>query len=206
MPSLRTIVLATAASAVTLVNADYVIDPDSVPLSLRNAEVWCQNEVETCPMICGQTSKGDTKVNECDPKSLTYGCICGDGKQPNMSEYSLTLPFYVCQEWGNQCVGDCAGSASCASDCRQNNPCGAQDPKKYNTTSTATGTGAVKATASATDDANTVYTDTPGSDSDDNDSDSPASTKSNGASVIEVGRTWGLTIVLGTMFAGFAML
>jgi uncharacterized membrane protein len=36
MPSLRTIVLATAASAVTLVNADYVIDPESVPLSLRS--------------------------------------------------------------------------------------------------------------------------------------------------------------------------
>jgi hypothetical protein len=175
-----------------------------VPLSLR--KVWCQNEIETCPMICGQTSKGDTKVNECNPKTLTYGCICGDGKQPNVSEYSLTLPFYVCQEWGNQCVTDCAGSASCASDCRENNPCGAEDPKKYNTTSTATGTGAVKATASATDDANTVYTDTPGSENNDDDSDSAETTKSNGAAVIEVGRTWGLTIVLSTMFAGFAML
>ncbi|RGP57646.1 cdp-alcohol phosphatidyltransferase protein [Fusarium sporotrichioides] len=204
MPSLRTIVLATAASAVTLVNADYVIDPESVPLSLR--KVWCQNEIETCPMICGQTSKGDTKVNECNPKTLTYGCICGDGKQPNVSEYSLTLPFYVCQEWGNQCVTDCGGSASCASDCRENNPCGAEDPKKYNTTSTATGTGAVKATASATDDGTTVYTDTPGSESNDDDSDSAASTKTNGAAVIEVGRTWGLTIVLSTIFAGFAML
>jgi hypothetical protein len=122
-----------------------------------------------------------------------------------VSEYSLTLPFYVCQEWGNQCVQDCAGSASCASDCRENNPCGATNPKKYNTTSTATDTAAVKATASATDDSNTVYTDTPGSE-DDDDSDSAESTKSNGAAVIEVGRTWGLTIVLGTMFAGFAML
>jgi uncharacterized membrane protein len=36
MPSLRTIVLAAAASAVTLVNADYVIDPESVPLSQRS--------------------------------------------------------------------------------------------------------------------------------------------------------------------------
>ncbi|GKU15235.1 unnamed protein product [Fusarium langsethiae] len=204
MPSLRTIVLATAASAATLVNADYVIDPESVPLSLR--KVWCQNEIETCPMICGQTSKGDTKVNECNPKTLTYGCTCGDGKQPNVSEYSLTLPFYVCQEWGNQCVTDCGGSASCASDCRENNPCGAEDPKKYNTTSTATGTGAVKATASATDDGTTVYTDTPGSENNDDDSDSAASTKTNGAAVIEVGRTWGLTIVLSTIFAGFAML
>ncbi|KAF9770929.1 hypothetical protein IL306_011449 [Fusarium sp. DS 682] len=200
MPSLRTIVLAVAASAVTVVNADYVIDPESVPLSQRR-------------------DKGDTKVNDCDPvsfltlsfvrqlltfcfqKTLTYGCICGDGKQPNVSEYSLTLPFYVCQEWGNQCVEDCKGSASCASDCRQNHPCGASNPKKYNTTSTATDTAAVKATASATDDSNVVFTDTPGGDGSDS-----SSTKTNSAAVIEAGRTWGLTIVLSTIFAGFAML
>ncbi|KAF4988581.1 hypothetical protein FGRMN_9701 [Fusarium graminum] len=201
MPSFRTIVLAVAASAVTIVNADYVIDPNSVPLATRR--FWCDNEKETCPMICEQTSKGDTKVNECDPKTLTYGCICGDGKQPNVSEYSLTLPFYVCQEWGNQCVEDCAGSASCASDCRQNNPCGANNPTKANVTSTATGTAAVKATASATDDLNVIYTSDPGSD--DND-DSGSSSKTNSAAAIEAGRTWSLTIVLGTMFAGFAML
>ncbi|KAF5642717.1 cdp-alcohol phosphatidyltransferase [Fusarium sp. NRRL 25303] len=205
MPSLRTTVLAVGASAIAVVNADYVIDPESVPLSQRR--VWCQNEIETCPMICSQTSKGDTKVNDCDPKTLTYGCICGDGKQPNVSEYSLTLPFYVCQEWGNQCVEDCKGSASCASDCRQNHPCGASNPKKYNATSTATDTAAVKATASATDDPNVVYTGTPGGDDDDDsDSDSSTTTKTNGAAVIEAGRTWGLTVVLSTIFAGFAML
>ncbi|KAM0344041.1 hypothetical protein ACHAPU_007944 [Fusarium lateritium] len=201
MPSFRTVVLAVAASAVAVVNADYVIDPDSVPLATRR--FWCDNEKETCPMICSQSSKGDTKVNECDPKTLTYGCICGDGKQPNISEFSLTLPFYVCQEWGNQCVEDCAGSASCASDCRQNNPCGAINPTKANATSTATGTATVKATASATDDLNVIYTSDPGSDDDD---DSDSSSKSNSAAAIEAGRAWSLTIVLGTMFAGFAML
>ncbi|SPJ89124.1 uncharacterized protein FTOL_12905 [Fusarium torulosum] len=195
MPSFRTIVLAVAASAVTVVNADYVIDPNSVPLATRR--FWCDNEKETCPMICEQSSKGDTKVNECDPKTLTYGCICGDGRQPNVSEYSLTLPFYVCQEWGNQCVEGCAGSASCASDCRQNNPCGANNPTKANATSTATDTAAVKSTASATDDPNVVYTSNPGSSS---------STKPNAATAIEAGQTWGLTIVLGAVFAGFAML
>ncbi|KAF4967593.1 hypothetical protein FSARC_4890 [Fusarium sarcochroum] len=198
MPSLRTVVLAVAASCVAVVNADYVIDPDSVPLSQRR--VWCQNEKETCPLICGQTSKGDTKVNDCDPETLTYGCICGDGKQPNVSEYSLTLPYYVCQEWGNQCVMECAGSSSCASDCRQNNPCGASNPKKYNTTSTATGTATAKATASASDDGTTIYTGNAGDEDDDSDS------KSNGSGAIEAGRTWGLAVVLSTMFVGFAML
>jgi hypothetical protein len=72
-------------------------------------------------------------------------------------------------------------------------------------TSTATGTAAVKATASATDDLNVVYTNNPGSEDDDDD-DSSSSTKSNAATAIEAGQTWGLTIVLGAVFAGFAML
>ncbi|KAK5631511.1 hypothetical protein RRF57_007225 [Xylaria bambusicola] len=82
--------------------------------------------------------------------ALTYGCVCEDGKSPNLSEYSLTLPFFICQEWGTQCVNNCNGDASCASDCRQNHPCGAQNPTRVNTTntaSTATETGAAASTS-----------------------------------------------------------
>ncbi|KAI8719653.1 hypothetical protein NCS52_00746500 [Fusarium sp. LHS14.1] len=203
MPSLRTTVLAVAASCVAVVNADYYIEPDSVPISQRR--VWCQNTKESCPLICEQTSKGEPKVNSCDPETLTYGCICSDNKQPNVSEYSLTIPYYVCQEWGNQCVEDCKGSNTCASACREDHPCGASNPKKYNTTATATsGTAAVQATASTTDDADTLFTGSPGGDDDDSDSDS--STTKNGSSALEAGRTWGLAVVLSTMFVGFAML
>ena len=35
------------------------------------------NEKETCPMICEQTSKGDAKVNECDPVSLVFSFLIG---------------------------------------------------------------------------------------------------------------------------------
>ncbi|KAM5355200.1 hypothetical protein ACJ41O_001846 [Fusarium nematophilum] len=209
MPSLRTTILAVAASCVAVVNADYVIDPDSVPLDQR--KVWCTTQKESCPLICEQTGDGGTKVNSCDPEELTYGCICDDGLQPNVSEYSLTIPFYVCQEWGNQCVTDCDGSNSCAQSCREDNPCGASDPKKYNTTGTATGTEAVKATASAsastTDDGSTIFTDAPGGgDDDDSEGSSSSSDNSNGSAALEAGRTWGLAVVLGSMFVGFAML
>ncbi|CAM1504675.1 Fc.00g022660.m01.CDS01 [Cosmosporella sp. VM-42] len=214
MPSFRSTILALAASFIAVTHADYVIDPNSVPLSTR--QNWCQNEKYTCPVICQQFGDGTTKVNECDPKSLTYGCICGNGKQPNVSEYSLTLPFFVCQEWGNQCVSDCGDNNHCASSCRQDHPCGALDPKKYNTTSTATGTNAVKATASATDDGSVIYTDVSsgddsGDDSSDDSSNDSGSSKSSGdkpgaAAALEVGRTWGLTVVMGSMFLGFALL
>ncbi|RSM02560.1 hypothetical protein CDV31_010865 [Fusarium ambrosium] len=202
MPSLRTTVLAVAASCVAVANADYYIEPDSVPIAQRR--VWCQTTKESCPLICEQTSEGEPKVNTCDPETLTYGCICSDNKQPNVSEYSLTIPYYVCQEWGNQCVEDCKGSNSCASSCREDHPCGASNPKKYNTTSTATGTETAKATASTTDDADTLYTGNPGGDDGDDDSDSSSS--KNGSSALEAGRTWGLAVVLSTMFVGFAML
>ncbi|KAI5467591.1 hypothetical protein BGZ63DRAFT_371620 [Mariannaea sp. PMI_226] len=199
MPSVRMTVLALAATFVAVANSDYVIDPDSVDKSTR--ESWCSNEKQTCPVICEQTGDGSTKVNDCDPDTLTYGCICGDGKQPNVSEYSLTLPYFVCQEWGNQCVAKCGNSNTCASDCRQNHPCGAQDPKKVNKTKTATGTTA-SATGTSTDTADTIYTDI-GSDSTDS---ADSKDKGGAAMALEAGSRWGLAVVLGSMFAGFALL
>jgi hypothetical protein len=207
MPSLRNSILAIAATLIATASSDYVIDPDSVSKSTR--EYWCSNEKVTCPLICQQTSDGTTKVNECDPDTLTYGCICGDGKQPNVSEYSLTLPYYVCQEWGNQCVEKCDGSNSCASDCRQKHPCGAQSPQKANktkSTGTASATGA-SATASGTDSADTIYTDVASTNSADSDnSDSSSDDKGGAAMALEAGSRWGLVVVLGSMFAGFALL
>lgn len=113
----------------------------------------------------------------------------------------------MCTEWGTQCVTDCNGNNNCASACRQEHPCGAQDPKKYNVTKTASATGA-QATASATDDADTVYTDAVGGDSDSSGSDSSSSSsdKSGSAAALEAGRKWGLAVVMGSMFVGFALL
>jgi hypothetical protein len=70
--------------------------------------------------------------------ALTYGCVCDNGLSPNLSEYSLTLPFYICQEWGNQCVLNCGQNNACSSDCRQNHPCGARDPTRVNSSTTTT--------------------------------------------------------------------
>lgn len=184
-------------------------------------EAWCASEKNTCPLICQQTGDGTTKVNDCDPvcppirqpdsayrlthhlqKSLTYGCICGNGKQPNVSEYSLSLPYFVCTEWGNQCVTECNGNNNCASSCRQDHPCGAQDPKKYNITTTAASATGAEATASTTDAADTVYTSVDGN----SDSSSSSSDKSGSATALEAGRKWGLAVVMGGMFVGFALL
>ncbi|KAF4124911.1 Conserved hypothetical, protein [Geosmithia morbida] len=184
----------TLVSVVTLFvavgQAQYKIDPDSVDSDVRDA--WCVTQKDTCPLICQQTKPGTTLVNTCDSATLTYGCLCGDNKKPNLSEYSLTLPYFVCREWGTQCVANCGEhNNECASDCRQNHPCGAQSPTRVNVTSTS-----AAATASATDDT-TIY-DRPGTSSSDDDEGA--------AATLALGRTYGTAVVLGGMFVGFAIL
>ncbi|KAH0492443.1 hypothetical protein TgHK011_007397 [Trichoderma gracile] len=197
MVSLKSLLVTATMVAVSLAK-DYYIDPDSVPLSTR--QNWCNSETSTCPLICQQTTDKKTLVNECNPKTLSYGCLCGDNKQPNISEYTLTLPFFICQEYVVQCRNNCGGDNTCASNCAEENPCGATDPKRYNTTATATQTTAESTSTTAGPD--TIFTGTPGGGS----SSSSGKGKSMAAPAVEVGRAYGLAVLLGTMFVGFAML
>ncbi|KAG5989369.1 hypothetical protein E4U43_004515 [Claviceps pusilla] len=191
MPSLRSVAWAAAASLSAVASADYTIEPSSVPISTRRN--WCTQEKSTCPLICQQTEPRTTLVNTCDPDTLQFGCLCGNNMQPNVSEYSLSLPYFVCQEWALQCQKACDTNA-CKSDCVQNHPCGAQNPQKLNTTST------VEPTSTATDGPNTIYTDSPGG------SNGGGNGKKGAAAALEVGRTYGLVVVLASLFAGFALL
>ncbi|KAL7620381.1 hypothetical protein AAE478_009376 [Parahypoxylon ruwenzoriense] len=196
VPSLRNI-LAAAAVIVSSVRADYVIDPNSVSLTIRTS--WCQSEKSTCPLICGQTSPGTTLVNDCDPTALTYGCVCGDNRQPNVSEYSLTLPYFVCQEWGDQCVRGCGQDNACASSCREDHPCGAQNPTRVNITSSTSVPSATESGAQATD-SNAIFTGLAGSDNSD-------STNGNGAfRVAESDGLFGFVILAASVCLGMFML
>lgn len=60
-----------------------------------------------------------TLDNECDADALTYSCVCENNVSPNITQYSQTLPFYICQAWGTQCVAGCGnGANTCADKCR----------------------------------------------------------------------------------------
>lgn len=185
MPSLGATVVAVVATLAAVGQADYSIEPSSVPLSTR--EDWCTHKMSTCPLICMQLEPGPPIVNE---DQLTYGCLCGNNKQPNVSEHTLTLPFFICQEWGNQCVKACVDNTPCVSACREKHPCGAT-VVKYNGS-----TAAVQPTLTQTGDGNVIYSNTPG-----------GSGGSNGAgAAVQVGRTYGLAVVLTAIVAGFALL
>ncbi|KZZ90222.1 hypothetical protein AAL_07323 [Moelleriella libera RCEF 2490] len=216
MPSFRASLAAAAATFFAVAGADYTINPSSVPISIRKG--WCQQELSTCPLICQQSEPRTTIVNTCDAvglfhipnssrfsmaeegltrsfpqETLQYGCLCGNNLQPNVSEYSLSLPYFICQKYVEQCQAACS-SNDCKSDCAEKHPCGAQSPTRANkTTTTAT------AGASATNDPNAIFTGTPGQ------SDGGAG-KTGSGSMVEVGRTYGLAVVLTGLFAGFALL
>lgn len=200
MVSFKSAVAAATMAFVSLANAkSYYVDPDSVPLATRQA--WCRSETSTCPIICQQTTSKPVLVNDCSPDTLSFGCLCGDNKQPNISEYTLTLPFFICQEFVVQCRTACGSDNTCASNCAEDNPCGATDPKRYNSTSTATTTTAAATSTTAGPD--TIFTGPAGSGSG---SGSSGKGKSMAAPAVEVGRAYGLAVLLGSMFVGFALL
>lgn len=56
---------------------------------------------------------------------------------PNVSQYSLTMPYYECTTAADQCVTNCAqADNTCKGNCRTAHPCGAQNPVRVNVTST----------------------------------------------------------------------
>ncbi|KAI6990351.1 hypothetical protein KC360_g8773 [Hortaea werneckii] len=231
-----TAILLTTSTLLTTLSAQqtYAIDPDSVDDSTK--QTWCTNQQTQCPLICTQTTpshSADTLTNTCDATSLTYACICANGLSPNISEYSQTLPYYICQEWTNQCVANCApADNACASSCRDDHPCGALNPTRVNTSTvsstmsrTTTG-GGTKATTTGGGD--TVYTgfggdsaaaatsSTGGSGGDDGDGAEASGNSAAAArggmpavfrtAALGVGQTFGALGVVGVLVGGVAVL
>ncbi|ROV96369.1 hypothetical protein VPNG_09063 [Cytospora leucostoma] len=193
MPSFKTSFLAMVAAIVATVQADYYITPSSVPLDTR--KTWCNWELSTCPVICEDQSHTGASVNTCDADTLSYGCLCGDGTRPNVSEYSLTLPYFVCTEWGNQCVTACGQNNTCSSACRDDHPCGALDPTPANATATGT---ASSTASSSTADSTTIYSGPAGGSSSKSGASRPPS--------FEMVRLYSTAGMLGLFCLGFAYL
>ncbi|OBT70139.1 hypothetical protein VE03_00575 [Pseudogymnoascus sp. 23342-1-I1] len=194
-------VFAVAALAVAVAAQEqYYIDPSSVVISTR--EVWCNDQKSTCPLLCTQYPGGSmtTAANDCDAETLTYDCTCGNGLSPNMTEYSLTIPFHICIEWGQQCVANCGGVNTCQAACTEDHPCGAQDPSRGNATATTT-SGAPAATSTAA-----VAHDGFGTDSSSTTTGGTTAATPNAAlAALDVGRSFGLSIVFAGIFAAFGL-
>jgi hypothetical protein len=138
MPAFATLGLL-ALAALSAAQEQYHIDPESV--KGPTSDYWCTQQKSQCPIICSMqpgVKTQNTIENECYPESLTYSCICEDNSTPNITKYTQTLPYFICTEWGNQCVKDCGQDNTCSDKCRSEHPCGAQDPFKPNATASRT--------------------------------------------------------------------
>ncbi|TVY18425.1 hypothetical protein LARI1_G004654 [Lachnellula arida] len=197
MPSFKIIAAAVATALYTLgaQAQTYTIDPSSVPIATRDA--WCATQKQSCPFLCTQVSSSSTtSSNNCYPDSLTFSCVCGNGISPNASEFSETLPYFICTEYGSQCVAACNGNTDCQSNCRSQHPCGAQNPVRVNTSTSSVMPSTTSGGASNTQ----VYNGLAGA------TTTAASGKKSGAqSVQDIRRSYGLAVVFAGIFAGFAL-
>lgn len=187
--------LLVAASLVGLVNCQTwtSVNISAIPIETRN--YWCEGQTSSCPLLCLQMpgTSDPPKDNTCDSDSLIYSCICDNDMSPNASQYSQTIPYFLCTEANNECVKNCNGISSCQSACRDDHPCGAQNPKRVNVSSTASATSnptnPVQSTTLA------AFTGEP--------------TKKSAAvraSAVDLGHVYGLCVVVGGFIAGFAVL
>ncbi|KIW56793.1 hypothetical protein PV05_05422 [Exophiala xenobiotica] len=200
---LTAVVAAFAQVAIT-----QTIDPNSVPLSTR--QVWCSSQIAQCPLICvDQTNSAATYANDCNAADLSYSCVCSNGLSPNTSEYSQTLPYYICTQYNTNCQASCGNDNTCAAACVQDHPCGATNPTRVNTSTistmpaTTTTAGAAASTAS---DGSVVYTGFGGG--------AAATTTAAGSSgssaatriIVNVGQLYGLGVLVAGIFAGFTLM
>lgn len=186
--------------------AVYYIDPSSVPLSTRTS--WCQTQMTSCPLLCLQLpgESSTTEANDCNANTLTFDCVCGNGQSPNASEFSQTLPYFICTEYGTQCVAGCGGNTACQSACIDDHPCGAQNPTRINATTTSSSTTATTLPAGATSgSAGVVYTGLGGAVATATTTPASSSKKSGADAALDLGRSYGLVIVFTSIFAGFAL-
>ncbi|KAK9469130.1 hypothetical protein V1512DRAFT_73779 [Lipomyces arxii] len=95
---------------------------------------WCTSEVSSCPLIC-MNEEYTVTANICYPDNLYYKCTCSNGKGPDLTQYSLTIPYYMCMEEVQMCADNCIDN-SCVSACRQNRQCGASNPHTFTSTKT----------------------------------------------------------------------
>lgn len=188
-----------AAQSSTQFDYPYTIDPTTVDEGTR--DYWCQQNEAQCPLICLQqpgVTNMDTTANSCDAENLTYSCVCENGVSPNITEYSQTLPFFICQQWGNNCVANCNGGNTCADKCRADHPCGAQTPYLGNAT-LASILSAASATPSATSSGGPVVG---------FNGETLSANPAGGAAPVSFmpGTGMSLIAVAGSIFMGFAML
>ncbi|KAJ5617127.1 hypothetical protein N7537_002241 [Penicillium hordei] len=156
-----------------------------------NLNSYCSAQRNTCPQICQQ----GTKLNSCDPTTLKFSCVCSDGSTPDVTPYSQTVPFFVCQETYVQCIASHPNDADGQRACKKAADCGSKNASAVTTTaSTSTMSSTTLALATATE-----------SSSSETSSVAPASTTTNAAVALGDLTQYSTGLMAGLMFVAARM-
>ncbi|KAK6363007.1 hypothetical protein TWF730_000456 [Orbilia blumenaviensis] len=113
----------------------YPVNPEDIDLGTK--QTWCLNQMSSCGLLCLDQKSGSGFVNDCDVETLQYQCICADNTVPNATEYSQTIPFFLCTYEIQNCIQNCGQfDPTCAENCRMGRTCGASNPTRATTTIT----------------------------------------------------------------------
>jgi len=202
---MRAFTVFSAVAALAGLSAAQTIDPDSIDLATRDQ--WCNAQLTSCPLLCLQYpgNSAGTITNSCDPKTLVYSCVCEvNGLSPNATEFSQTIPYFECTEWGNQCVNNCGADSTCAVNCRTAYKCGASNPTLYNITTTSSMTATATGGSAASSVNAADYTGFGGSSA----TGSSSSSKKSDATpmTLSYGQAYGMATIVTGFLAGFALM
>lgn len=143
-PVSAVVALASLLSAVSA-QTYYSANPEDIDLGTK--QTWCSNQISSCSLLCLDQKSGGGFTNDCDPDTLVFQCICADNTVPNATEYTQTIPYFLCTYSVENCVQNCGQyDPTCAQNCRTNRVCGASNPTRVTSTGTS---GVSKTTTSA---------------------------------------------------------
>lgn len=133
---LSTVLLVSGLSTLAAAQVYPVITADDIPEPTR--VIWCEQQKASCRAICQDQAHVETQANDCWVEDLFTQCICIGGSTPNLTEYSETITFNLCQESIQKCRNNCGNNNDCVDLCARGKQCGAQNPRRVNITSSAT--------------------------------------------------------------------
>ncbi|KAJ9297554.1 hypothetical protein DTO271G3_4329 [Paecilomyces variotii] len=191
------VLMVSAFAAGIAAQANYTLPAGFNPAEVSATEKasWCTGQRNICPKICG----GAANVNTCDPDTLSFSCVCSDGSVPNSSEYTQSLPYFVCEANYGQCIENHPNDLTGQEECKEQAQCGTK-----NATSAASSTSA--AATSGTAAATTMSTATKtasGQVSTTSAAKATASTSHSAASAVKVAQDYSAALLVGGLLAGF---
>ncbi|KAK6509238.1 hypothetical protein TWF481_003996 [Arthrobotrys musiformis] len=122
-------------SLLSAVSAQTYYPVNAEDIDLGTKQTWCLNQISSCGLLCLDQKSGSGFVNDCDVDTLQWQCICADNTVPNATEYSQTIPYFMCTYQIQNCVQNCGQfDPTCAENCQKGRICGATNPTRVTTT------------------------------------------------------------------------